>query len=340
MKRMGYLQRGLLCVLLVAFILAASGAGVVAAPPAGEVTDGGIVLVGEDWTLKAGETYRGDVVIISADATIEEGATLMGDLAVVSGDATIKGTVQGDVAVVSGDLFLGAKSVVMGDVSFVSGELQREAGSVVQGDIVYGNIRVPFQNIPLDVWPQALQSLRWANTFAPPEPGSPQWFVANLFRLIGSIVGAFFTALVVAAIAAVLAAVWPEPLQRVAETARKVPVPGFLVGLVVTIAVIVLGMLLIITLCLSPFGLLLLFGLVAAGLMGWSALGMIVGRHLWDALNQPRNSDVLPAAVGTFVISLLAAVPCVGFLFGLVVGTVGLGAVILSYFGTRVPETI
>lgn len=314
--------------------------GVAAAPPVNSSSDGGTVLIGQDWTLPAGETYRGDVVIVSGDATVEEGATLIGDLAVVSGDATVRGTVQGDVAVVSGDVFLGAKSVVTGDVSFVSGELTRETGSVVQGDIVYGNISVPLQGVPVNVWPQMFQALRWAGTFAPPQPGTPEWFFARLMNFIGTIVGAFFTAIVTAAVAAFLAAVWPEPLRRVSDTIQKAPVPDFLVGLVVAIAALVLGILFVITICLSPFGLLLIFGLVAAWLMGWAAVGIIVGQRLWDALNQPQTSDVLPAAVGTFLVSLISAVPCVGTLFGLIVGMVGLGAVVLSYFGTRVPETI
>ncbi len=327
--------------LLLAVVLSAwTVVGVAAAPPVNPAPDGGTVLIGQDWTLPAGETYRGDVVIVSGDATIEEGATLIGDLAVISGDATVRGTVKGDVAVVSGDVFLGAKSVVAGDVSFVSGELTRETGSVVQGEVIYGNIRMPLQGVPADLWPQVFQTLRWAGTFAPPQPGTPQWFFTRLLNLIGTIVGAFFTALVMAAVAAFLAAVWPDPLGRVAETIQRAPVPGFLVGLVVAIAALVLGILLIITICLSPFGLLLVIGLIAGWLMGWAAIGAIVGRRLWAALNQPQASDVLPAAVGTFLISLVSAVPCVGNLFGLIVGMVGLGAVVLSYFGTRVPETI
>ena len=333
-----YVRWGILWMLVAALMLPLFVTSAAAAPTSGGTPDGGIVLVGQNWTLPAGETYNGDVVVISGDVLIEEGATLNGDLAVVSGDATIKGTVRGDVAVVSGDLFLGAKSVVMGDVSFVSGQLHRETGSVVQGEIVQGNVRIPIQNIPFNTWPQVLQALRWANTFAPPAPGTPEWFLANLFRLVSGVVGAFFSALVLAAIAAFLTVIWPEPMQRVAETTQKAPVPDFLVGLVVAVAVVVIGILLVITLCLSPFGLLLLLGLVAGWLMGWSALGLIVGRRLWEAFAWSRTSDVLPAAVGTFLISLIAAVPCVGTLFGLIVGMAGLGAVILSYFGTRVPD--
>ncbi len=329
---MGSMVLLLFMVLLVGPVLADSAANT--------STDGGTVLIGQDWTLPAGETYRGDVVIISADATVEEGATLVGDLAVISGDANVYGAVQGDVAVVSGNVYLGSKSFVAGDVALVLGEYHGEAGAVVQGDIVHSAVNIPLQGVPAEIWPQLLQAMRWANVYGIPQPGSPQWFVLRLLRLIGSIVGAIVTALVLAAIAALLTAVWPEPMQRVAETAEKVPVPGFLIGLSVSVTVLLVAIILTVTICLSPFAALLVFGLVAAGLMGWTAIGGIVGRRLWDALNQPSTSDVLPTAVGTFVISLLAAVPCVGTLFGLLVGTVGLGAVVLSHFGTRVPDTI
>ena len=333
-------RRWLMWSLLALLLLATPVMTVAAAGPAGATAGGGIVLMGQNWTLRAGDTYRGDVVIIGANATVEEGATLVGDLAVLSGNATIRGTVKGDVTVVNGNLHLGAHSVVVGDVSFVSGELQREPGSVVQGDIVHTNIRVPLQHVPANLWPQMFQALRLAGTFRPPEPGTPRWFLARLFDIISGVVGAFFTALVLAAITAFLVAVWPEPMRHVTETVQKAPVPDFLVGLVVAVAVTVLGLLLLITICLLPFGLILLLGLVAGWLMGWAAVGRSVGLYLWQAMDQSPTSDVLPAAVGTFLLTLVAAVPCVGTLFGLVVGMVGLGAVVLSYFGTRVPDVV
>lgn len=337
MNRKRHFVMGSLVLLLLTMWLAFPA---LADSPPNRSGDGGVVLIGQDWTLPAGETYRGNVAIVSGDATVEEGATLVGDLAVVSGNARVRGTVQGNVSVVSGDVYLGPKSVVLGDVALVMGEFHGQPGYVIRGDIVRSTVNIPLQGVPSVMWPQLLQIMRGSGAFDIPQPGSPRWFLVRLFRLIGSIVGAFFTAIVLGAMAAFLVAVWPEPIHRVAETAQKVPVPGFLIGLVGSITIAVFVIILTITICLIPFALLLTFGLLAAGVMGWAAIGSIVGKRLWEALDQPRTSDVLPAAVGTFVISLLAAVPCVGTLFGLIVGSVGLGAVVLSYFGTRVPDAI
>ncbi len=304
--------------------------------------DGGIVLVGEPWILPSGETYTGDVVIISANATVAKNAVLKGDLAVIRGDASVAGTIQGDLVVINGNVLLKPNSVIEGNVSFVGGKLTRLPGAVIKGDIVRTNVTIPadvsgvIKNLPPTLVPLALNAMQ----FAPPEPGSPQWIIARLFDLITGVLGAFFTAIILAAIAAFFVIVWPAPTHRVAETIQQVPIPAFLVGVVVALTAFVMGILLIITICLSPFGLLLFLGLLAAWLMGWSAMGGIVGKWLWEALNLSPTSDTLPTAVGTFLISLIAAVPCIGTLFGLVIGSVGIGAVVLSYFGTRVPETI
>ncbi len=339
MKSIG--KRWILAIALLLVLLTPTR-GVIAATEEISLSDGGIVLVGEPWTLPAGDIYKGDVVIISADATIEKDAILEGDLAVIGGNATVHGTVRGDVAVVNGNVRLSATSVIEGDVSFVGGELSRETGAIIKGDIIHTNVSFPVEmNEVLGALPQTLTPLILdAARFAPPEPGSPQWIVARLLDLITGILGALFSSIILAAIAAFFVIVWPEPTRRVAETVQKVPVPAFLVGILVGLTVIILGLLLIITICLSPFGLLLYVGLLAAWLMGWSAAGEIVGTRLWEVLNLSSTSDALPAAAGTFLISLLAAIPCVGTLFGIVVGSVGIGAVVLSYFGTRVPETV
>ncbi len=300
-----------------------------AASPHSASDDNGIVQVGQDWTLKAGERFTGDVLIVGANALVERGATLQGDLAVISGNVTVAGEVDGDISLIGGNVVLEENSRVVGDIAIVSGHVEKAPTAVVTGEIVRNQVRMP----PITGW--ELIGKAWSA----PQPGSPQWFLASLWRITVSILSAFLSALVAALIAAVLIAIWPAAIKRVAETVAQTPLVSFFVGIVTSLAVLVIFVLLAITICLLPFALLLLLFWLAAGLVGWTAIGYILGRYLWQALNIKSESDVVPTAIGVFVLSLLSSVPCVGTLFGLLVAGVGLGAVLISQFGRYVPQT-
>jgi len=75
-----------------------------------------------------------------------------------------------------------------------------------------------------------------------------------------------------------------------------------------------------------------------AMLFGWLALGMITGRQISRWLNQ-RWSDPVNAGVGSIVLSLVASmaniIPCVGWIVGFLISVIGLGAVVITRFGTQ-----
>ncbi len=293
-------------------------------------------VIGEDWHLQAGETYNGDVAVMGGDAYVEQGAVLNGDLAVMGGNATIRGTVNGDVAVVGGNVEVKDNGVVRGDVLVTGGKVHRDPTAVITGEVDEAAIfNAPkFFNTPM--WRSLFQGK--VETAHVPPPGSPEWILYYLWRLITGVVGALVTSFVVGAIAAVIESVWPRPTTNVMYTVERAPVANFFIGLAVLIAIAILSVLLIITLCLSPFGALLLLGLIAAWLLGWTAISHIVGQRLWKALNLDMDNKVLPTAAGAFALTLLSSIPCIGHLFGLIIGSVGLGAVVLSSFGTHVPD--
>ncbi|MDY7042390.1 MAG: hypothetical protein SVX38_16160, partial [Chloroflexota bacterium] len=94
---------------------------------------------------------------------------------------------------------------------------------------------------------------------------------------------------------------------------------------------------LILTCCFSPFGLLLLLALTIAILFGWVAVGLLVGQRILEALNvQQPVSELAAVLIGLLLVTLLIHVPyCLGFLFFVAVASIGLGAVILTRFGTQ-----
>jgi hypothetical protein len=79
--------------------------------------------------------------------------------------------------------------------------------------------------------------------------------------------------------------------------------------------------------------------LVAAVLFGWVALGAIVGARLAPALKLGDLSPAVTGALGTFALTItveiLRLVPCLGPLLAIGLASLGLGAVVLTRFGTQ-----
>lgn len=303
---------------------------VLASSPIVPFGDNGVVQIGQDWTLQSGEHLNGDVLVIDANATIEQGAILEGDMAVISGNAVIAGKVKGNISVVNGDVILQDGSRVIGDVAVVSGNVQKAPTAVIEGEVLHNQFRLPATG----AWNAIGRS------WSAPQPGSPQWFLVSLWRLIVGIVSAVFSALVAALIAAVVVIIWPFGVRRIAETAAHTPLVSFLIGLLTSIAILVLVIILAITICLLPFALLLLLFWIIVSFVGWTAIGAIVGNYVWESLHIQSQSDILPTAVGVFLLSLLSSIPCIGTLFGIAMAGIGVGAVLLSQFGQQVPRSV
>ena len=79
--------------------------------------------------------------------------------------------------------------------------------------------------------------------------------------------------------------------------------------------------------------------LVVAALLSWVVVGWVIGRKLLALLNAKSPSVVLEAVVGTLLLTivyfLVSFIWCTNFIIGVLVGSFGLGAIVLTRFGTR-----
>jgi purine-cytosine permease-like protein len=96
-----------------------------------------------------------------------------------------------------------------------------------------------------------------------------------------------------------------------------------------------------ITICLSPAAVLVALALSAAGLLGWLAVGARIGRRFLRALKAGKVTPLWSASLGTLIITLVAVglsnafcLSPLGWLLTFLVGCFGLGAVVLTRFGT------
>ena len=130
-----------------------------------------------------------------------------------------------------------------------------------------------------------------------------------------------------------LVALAPRAMGRVASAASRGAFVSFGMGLLTLVVGVLLGLLLLIACCL---GLIVWLALGVAWLVGWVAVGLWLGQRLLQVLNVRNASSIGEVALGVFLITVLTQLPaCIGFFIGLILGCTGLGAVVLTRFGTR-----
>jgi len=290
----------------------------------GDSTSGDLTVFGPV-VLKEDSKFDGDLTVFG-ETRLEEGAVLDGTL-VVLGAARIAGTVDGDVFT-AGEVRLEETAHVTGDVSAVGAIVQDEAATV-EGEIAQmeeGNFDWDFP-INIDVpGPVNAPEIRVEHT--------PFWVRGfwAFFRALANVV-------VMGLLALVIVSIWPRQTERVEHVIEEAPLTVFGVGLLIVFLTPLVFVLLAITLCLLPLG---IIGLIVVGvgvLLGWVALGSILGRRILVGLfDQPQPNPVLAAVVGTALISLVMALAQllwpVRALLVFILAPPAAGAVLLTRFGT------
>jgi len=286
---------------------------------------GGRVIFGSNFTLESGDTFNGDLVVFGGNVTVEENADLNGNLVVFGGTAKSNGQVNGDVVIIGGQVDLEENAHVTGDVVTVGGQLQQADGAEIDGEVVNNvqpNIQLPDGRIPpSDV-----------------EPNVPTPSVNIDFNPFWSAAGVMVRAVAVALLAMLVVMFLQPQLNRVGQAITGQPLMsggiGLLTVMVAPIAVVILS----ITIILIPVAFVGILLLVFAWLFGVIALGQEVGERFTRSINQTWAS-VFTTGFGTFLLMLVGGaigeIPCVGWLAPAALGMLGIGAVAVTWFGSR-----
>ena len=282
------------------------------------------VLFGCNARISSGAQIRKDIVAFGGNITIEENANVAGSAVLFGGNIELAGHVQRDVVLFGGILTLAPTAVIDRDVALLGGQVDQKEGAIVRGRITRN------------------EGFRPGTAPVPPVPPIAPMFNGNTTGNIwlGALIGFgrwLVYAIALAALGALVVVFMPKQTRQVIETSQAHAMPSVGVGCLTTFVAITLAILLIITLCGIPFGLLLLFAFAVAGAFGWIALGWLAGEKILQALKvrESWSVPVIAVIVGIFLLALVGAVPVVGWLVGLFLGCLGLGAVVLTRFGTR-----
>jgi hypothetical protein len=310
---------------------------------------GGKIVFGQDFTLESGETLSGDLIVFGGNVTIEQDAIINGsvvvfggnvefaedsgingDMVMIGGNMEVNGTLDRDLVVIGGQIDLTDTAVVHGNISTVGGQVSRDPNAQVDGDILE-NIPAPAIQIPdLPVRPNLPD--------VPNVPDLPPQVIRIDANPFAEAVNVVLRAFAVAALAMLLALFLQPQLERVSEAVVRQPVVAGSFGLLAAVLAPVTILILVITIILIPVALLVLIILPLAWLFGIIALGQEVGERFTQGINQTWT-PVLSTGFGTFLLMLVGGyigmIPCVGWLAPFLIGVVGIGGVILTFFGSR-----
>lgn len=349
-------------ILIIPLLLAVISTFTLTLPALAQGPNGDQVVFGNNLELKAEEKINGDVLVFGGNVTMPASSEIKGDLVVFGGNADINGTVTGNIGMLGGDVNLGKTAVVKGDIGLLGGEANVAEGATVEGQVQSLN-RFHFgEGEGFTVPPNPPASPVPPIPPVPPAPPvrplptiSPDHISSGLLGGASRVFG-FFKGLVediailvaLAVMAWLVAAFMPEQMKVVGDTlSRSAPV-SFSLGLLTWVIALVVGAVLAITICLAFIPLLGFILLAIATLFGWIVAGQIIGERLLIASGRPYPNLVTSTVLGVIALTIVATmpiigeVPCIGFIFGLVgtllaliVSLTGLGAVILTRFGTQ-----
>jgi hypothetical protein len=307
------MKRILVYATLVAVLALAFPASALAAGP----EDGRIVL-GGTFTLGSGESLNGDLVVVGGNVTLEAGSTVNGNVFMLGGNGSAAGEIRGDVSMIGGNLALLATAVVHGNVNTFGGNIDRTPGSQIEGQVFSG------------------QSYQGPSINLPPFRGvyGPDFTGFNLFNTMTDILWGILRTLLMAGLAVLVVMFFAEPTARAAKAILDAPVITGAIGLLTVIVFPVLFVLLAITLCLLPVGIVGAFIFAVAWVFGSIAVGLEVGLRLANVFNWHPH-PAAAAGLGTLFLQLVGLVPCFGGLVAFVVGILGVGAILLTRFGSR-----
>jgi uncharacterized RDD family membrane protein YckC len=285
------------------------------------VSIGHDTYVGKDEKTETAVSILGSTTVdgeVSDAAVSVLGSTTVngsvGDAAVsVLGSTTVNGH-AGEVVAVGGNIELGPNADVSGDVVVVGGSLQKDPGAVVHGQVQQVSIA---QHFPKFDW-----------LFA--------WVKSALFkgRLLSFASGTGWAWMVAGAalgLYLLIALIFPRGIVKCAETLEQRPGFTILTALLTMLAMPLVFVLLAITgigILVIPF---LATGLFAAKLFGRATMLAWFGRRFTGWLGGGLFSHaVMNVLIGGILIALLYTVPILAFIVSMLIGILGLGAVIYA----------
>jgi hypothetical protein len=281
------------------------------------------IVFGEPYTLESGRILDGNLILLGGVVDIESGAVVRGDVVGLGSVGNINGKIEGNLISIGGTITLEENAVIKGNVYSPSSFITYDSGAVIEGEIIRG-------------WQFPLPEVQFPSIYHHRINTSPGLRILPWFNKIAQRTA---QTLIMVALSALMLLIMPKPAEVMTEALIKQPWLMLGYGALTALVMLVGGIILSITICLIPVVILagLAFGL--AMLAGWLALGYELGKRIASNIFKSHWHPVLSAAVGNFILFLVATgldlIPCIGGFLVFVGALFGLGIAVVTLFGTR-----
>ena len=268
---------------------------------------------------------RRDIFRIGEDVEIGTFEKVRGDVIVIGGEITVRGSVTGNVVAIGNHIHITSTGRIDGDAVTVGGQITQDAGGTVQGSFIDTH----------DFWPS---HFFWRGDRV-------AWFFFSLAGVVFLLT-----------IAVLVGVIVPRNVDRIEHHARTRFGMSFLIGLLTQILLPIICILLLITVIGIPVALVLIpLAVISLLFLGFTGVAKAVGQGVGDRGLNLGNSSLALIAVGVLTVELVPmlgrAIGIAGDLFtpfafaiklagGLIIyvaWTTGLGAALMTRFGTRTP---
>jgi len=248
---------------------------------------------------------------------VSSGEVICSNLTAWDGNILIKGDVRGDVVTFGGNVVVDGR--VEGTIRSYVGDVTLQSEARVYGDIyTCGGQQT-----------QDRASQLYGTIFDCPK---------TVELLLEGSEGAgfhFWSLLTWVALGIILTFLLPEHVMLVRTTASiKIRRSLFLGILSVLLAPAVLAVLIALIIPI-PLAIIVIIGLMAGWALGTVAIGWLIGEYLVNKVAPQHHARPIQVAVGLAVLALAGSLPYIGWFISIGAGLLGLGAVFLSRFGTR-----
>jgi len=302
-----------------------------------ESEDNGIELNGIGVSIK-----RGDVVRFGEKIKVNEGEKVRGSVVSFGGDVIVRGIVTEDAVSIGGDVYVTSTGNVDGSAVSVGGTVTKEPGGRIGEDEV-------------SLGPN------WFPPIGMISPGVFRFGCPTIFGGMGNFIAKLFWLGLVIAVGMGTVLLFPRQLDVVEERIKTMPGKSGLMGILAQILTIPVLIFIIILLCITIVGIpllifvvpLFIFGMIAAVFFGYIGMASIIAKTVESRAKLKMGGPYVRIALGILILmaaGLISNVLGIGsgplhaiaVLFGVfswmifyVVSTIGLGAVVMSRFGSR-----
>jgi len=239
-----------------------------------------------------------------------------GNVTSFGGSVNIQGELYGNVTAFNSTIFITGQ--IFGNLTVFGGAIALNGNEQIHGHIaVYGTRKLNVQSKQLDG--------------IITNPIHDQAFTGRM----GEFTFPFWSLLIWIILGIALSSLLPEHVMFVRTTVTTKTRRSIIIGLLSIILAPAVLVVLVALILPIPLAIILGLGLIAAWILGTVAISWIIGEYILGAVAPKYNTRLIDVVVGLTVLVLVGSIPYIGWLISIGVGLLGLGAVFLSRFGTR-----